>query len=71
MTMTILYLIGAQVCNILHKKFQLHFTKGVAVIFPIFAMTAKSHSPTSDAISGYLEAKYDYDYFILNCGPGL
>ena len=41
MTMTILYLIMVQVCNILHKKFQPNSTKleGVAAIFAIFAMT--------------------------------
>ena len=31
----------------------------------------KSHLPTSDMISSYLEARYDYEYFILNYSAGL
>ena len=42
----------------------------MVVISAIFAMTEKSHLPNLDALFGYLEAKYDNDYFILNCGPG-
>ena len=44
MTMTILYLIMVQDCNILHKKLQPDLTKieGVAAIFALTAMLVRT-----------------------------
>ena len=68
--MTILYFSFQLGSTILHKKFQVIWSniEGVVVLFVIIILTKISFFYTfkiSISILWYLEAKFDYDYFIL------
>ena len=68
--MTILYFSFQLGSTILHKKFQVIWSniEGVVVLFVIIILTRISFFyafKISISILWYLEAKFDYDYFIL------
>ena len=68
--MTILYFSFQLGSTILHKKFQVIWSniEGVVVLFVIIILTKISFFyafKISISILWYLEAKFDYDYFIL------
>ena len=68
--MTILYFSFQLGSTILHKKFQVIWSniEGVVVLFVIIILTRISFFyafKMSISILWYLEAKFDYDYFIL------